>query len=102
MKESGLIIVVDPGADRPLAEIPTLQCVHCGGHFPVQPGSGRIRGFCGRCKGPVCGPGCAECVPVELQLDNLEQSRRRNARQVLVAAARAPATGRLILPGSTN
>lgn len=51
----------------------TLQCVHCGGHWIPQRGSGMIRGFCRNCMGPVCGPGCARCVPAERQLELIEQ-----------------------------
>jgi hypothetical protein len=82
MKEKGRIIVVDPGADRPLDEFATAQCVHCGAHFPIRPGSGKIRGFCFRCNGPVCGPACAACVPAELQLDNLEAGRPVDFRPI--------------------
>ena len=72
--EHGLIIISDPEKSRPI-EIATLQCVHCGAHWKVQPGSGKRRGFCSRCNGPVCGPKCAECVPAEQQLENMEQGR---------------------------
>ena len=55
-------------------EADTLQCVHCGCHWQVQPGSGKRRGFCSRCTGPVCGPQCSECVPMERQLEIMEGS----------------------------
>lgn len=90
MRESGLIIVADPGADPPLAEIPTLQCVHCGRHFPVRPGSGKIRGVCLRCNGPICGPGCAACVPAEQQLENLEAGRPLDFRPIVSALRVSP------------
>lgn len=83
--EGGLLVFHDPEADRPILEVKTLQCVHCGGHFPVCPGSGRVRGFCQRCCGPVCGPGCAECVPTDLLLENLERGRPEGFRPVVVA-----------------
>lgn len=55
----------------------TLQCVHCGGHWIRQPGSGRVRGFCTRCQGVVCGErNCWECVPEELMLLNMEAAGR--------------------------
>jgi hypothetical protein len=83
MKEKGTIIVVDPGADRPLDEFATGQCCHCGGHFPIRPGSGTVRGFCFKCAGPVCGPACAgKCVPAELQLENLEAGRPIDFRPI--------------------
>lgn len=74
--EHGLIIINNPDRDKPLAEIKTLQCVHCGSHFPVQPGSGKTRGFCLNCNGPVCGPSCAECVPIEKWLELMEGTRK--------------------------
>lgn len=86
MRESGTIIVVDPGTDKPLLEVGTLQCCHCGGHWIPAPGSGRIRGFCQRCHGPVCGPGCAECVPVEQYLENVEQGRPEWFRPIVVSS----------------
>jgi hypothetical protein len=84
--EAGLIVVSDPGSDKPLLEVPTLQCVHCGGHWVPQSGSGRVRGFCQRCMGPICGPGCAECVPVEQYLENMEKGRPDDFRptQIIV------------------
>lgn len=69
----GLIETYD-SSDRPVA-MDTLQCVHCGGHWVVKPGSGNVRGFCGRCNGFICGPGCERCVPTELLLENIEQGR---------------------------
>ena len=73
-KPSGHIIVSGP--DGFLHEADTLQCVHCGMHWELQPGSGKIRGYCGRCNGPVCGPKCAECVPIERQLEIIENGNR--------------------------
>lgn len=82
--EAGVITISDPGADKPLLIVKTLQCVHCGGHWVPQPGSGRIRGYCTQCAGPVCGPGCAECVPMEQLLENMEQGRPENWRPISV------------------
>jgi hypothetical protein len=55
----------------------TLQCAHCGGHWEVVAGSGKLRGFCARCDGYVCGaPLCmAVCCPVEQRLENIEAGR---------------------------
>jgi hypothetical protein len=91
MKQAGEITICDPGSDKPILEAGTLQCVHCGAHWQIRPGSGKIRGFCSRCNGPVCGPKCAECVPAELQLDNMEKGRALNFRPVMV-------TSKLYLP----
>lgn len=51
----------------------SLQCVHCGYHWRLIPGSRKQRGWCSKCSGPVCGPRCAECMPVEKQLDLAEK-----------------------------
>jgi hypothetical protein len=60
-KPSGTIIIV---GDGPVVEHDTLQCVHCMKHWIVQPGSGRRRGWCTHCNGPLCGDKkCFTCVP---------------------------------------
>lgn len=100
--DHGLIVVVDPSADKPLMELKTTQCVHCGGHFELKPPKlithtltpfeaavreeqGKIvRGFCQRCNGYVCGPGCAACVPTELYIENLEKGRPADYVPVVV------------------
>lgn len=83
-REYGRVTLTDPGSDRPLLEAATLQCCHCGGHFAPRPGSGTVRGFCTRCMGPVCGPGCAECVPAEQLLTNLETGKPLDHRPIIV------------------
>ncbi len=70
-KPSGYVVVTCPGGD--VIEHDTLQCVHCGAHWIASPGSGKIRGFCMKCNGPICGPGCVECVPHEQKLENIEK-----------------------------
>lgn len=51
----------------------TIQCVHCGAHINIVPGSGRERGFCLNCMGVVCGhKNCYECIPEEQMLLNME------------------------------
>lgn len=82
-RENGMIVIADPGRDKPIWECKTLQCVHCGGHWIASPGSGKIRGFCMRCNGPICGPGCAECVPVEQMLENIEAGRPLGFRPIV-------------------
>jgi len=74
MKEAGFIELADPGMDR-VFRVATHQCVHCGAHWISEPGSGKTRGWCQRCHGPVCGPACAECVPYERQIENEEAGR---------------------------
>jgi hypothetical protein len=58
----GYAIIVAP--DAPTVERDTLQCVHCGKHWFVVKGSGRMRGFCMKCNGVHCGgQHCWECRP---------------------------------------
>lgn len=55
----------------------TLQCVHCGGHWMPVPGSGRRRGWCYRCDGPLCGHDvCFTCIPEEKWLELCERTGR--------------------------
>lgn len=83
MREDGLIIITDCGHDGVIHQ-PTIQCRHCGCHWVPQPGSGNVRGFCARCNGPVCGPKCAACVPVEVMLENLEAGRPEGYRRLML------------------
>jgi hypothetical protein len=83
MKEAGRITLSDPEKDKPLLEVATLQCCHCGKHWAPRPGSGIIRGFCTRCMGPVCGPGCAKCVSIEQELENMEKGRPLDYRPII-------------------
>lgn len=92
-REPGCVTVCDPGSDKPILEAQTLQCVHCGGHWIPQPGSGRLRGFCMRCNGPICGPDCQECVPVEKLLEIMEGTCDPTAVSV--------GGGKLWLPGTS-
>jgi len=71
-RPAGHVIMVDPGGVELMAD--TLQCVHCGAHWIVKPGSGRKRGFCLKCMGPTCGsPRCEHsCNPVEAQIEAME------------------------------
>ncbi len=52
----------------------TTQCCHCGAHFKMVKGSGKVRGYCFRCKGIFCGSKCEVCIPKEKQLDIMEES----------------------------
>ena len=65
---AGHIIVVGP--EGPPVSYDTLQCVHCQAHWIIQPGSGRKRGWCLKCMGPLCGKAdcMARCVPFEAKV----------------------------------
>ncbi len=72
LRPNGFIIASGPNGTF---EADTQQCVHCGGHWQVSPGSGKRRGYCGRCKGHFCSPKCSKCVPMEQMLENMEAGR---------------------------
>lgn len=91
-REAGRVTLIDPGSDKPILEFGMVSCVHCGGQFP-QPKFGtspqekatRVgRGYCQNCNGYVCGKSCAECVPLEQYLENMEAGRPDNFRPVVV------------------
>ena len=100
--EAGRVTITDPGADRLLLEFALVQCCHCGGQFQLKPPrkiavpltrleaeakqrEGKCcRGWCGRCAGYFCGPGCEACVPVEQYLENLEKGLPPDHRPVTV------------------
>ena len=66
----GHVIIAGPEG---VIEGETMQCVHCGRHWVIQPGSGRRRGWCSKCMGPTCGSQqCHECVPAERKLELME------------------------------
>lgn len=55
----------------------TLQCVHCGGHWIVEPNSGKERGWCYNCNGPHCGSEhCWKCLPFEKLLEQMENREK--------------------------
>jgi hypothetical protein len=85
LRPSGWLFMTDGGSGA-VTEWETAQCRHCGGHFPITPGSGRVRGYCTNCRGPVCGPQCAACVPTEQLLENLEAGRDPGFRAVKASA----------------
>lgn len=80
-RPSGYMVTTHP--DGVVVEADTLQCAHCGCHWKIEPGSGKVRGYCLCCNGPICGPKCAKCVPKEQQLENIEQSRPIGFRRIL-------------------
>jgi hypothetical protein len=69
----------------------TLQCVHCHRHWhsklglPADPDRPKVwRGYCMNCNGPICGPGCIECVPREKKLEIIEGTASLTAVSVPV------------------
>ncbi len=82
LRPAGYVKITHP--EGAIFEADTLQCVHCGSHWQVSPGSRKIRGFCSRCNGPVCGPKCKECVPHEQQLENMESKKPIGFRRIIL------------------
>jgi len=73
---AGYISITEPG--KRTIEQDTKQCVHCGGHFQVVPGSGIKRGYCRNCMGVTCGkPECNTCLPFQKWMDLIEANDRR-------------------------
>lgn len=69
----GFVTTFDP--DGGTQDLDTQQCPHCGGHFAVQPGSGKLRSWCYNCAAVTCGQkGCVQrCVPAEKMLEQIEK-----------------------------
>lgn len=83
-KYSGELITTPHGGDKAIRQ-GTLSCVHCQQTWVHQPGSGKIRGFCTRCNGPICSAECAEkCVPLEQMIENIEHGRELDYRPIRV------------------
>jgi len=76
-KPAGVIITATSSGR--VIEADTLQCCHCGMHWMVVRGSGRLRGWCSKCNGPLC---CEKelctvmCYPLEKRLDDAEKHGR--------------------------
>lgn len=80
---SGLLIST-PHEGGPVVVTDTVSCCHCGRVWLWQPGSGRQRGWCGRCHGITCGSRrCDHCVPQEQQLENMERNQPLDFRPIL-------------------
>jgi hypothetical protein len=99
-KPDGTIIVV---SDMGTVERDTLQCVHCGRQWTVQPGSGRRRGFCTYHGGPTCGaPPCDTCLRLahgmQISAQCTEAYERETRKEAAKAAHRMTTTGEIVCP----
>lgn len=74
-KVGGEFIITDEAGSHTFA---SAQCVHCGVHWQVMPGSGRLRGYCYPCKGVLCGKEACmkECVCIEAQIEIMEGNKK--------------------------
>lgn len=92
-QHAGVFITMPLDSDRVVTQ-DTVQCVHCGGHWIWQPGSGRRRGFCMRCNGFTCGAErCNACVPLEQWLENVEAGRPEDYRPIIASVPAEPPRG---------
>ena len=76
-RPAGAIITAEPSGRT--IEADTLQCAHCGMHWQVQPGSGKRRGWCTKCNGPLCHEKelcMVMCYPFEKRQDDMEKHGR--------------------------
>ena len=72
------VLISTPVEGGPTEERDLVQCVHCQYSWVWEPGSGKLRGYCTRCNGPVCGHrACRErgCVHHEQLLHAIEEQR---------------------------
>ncbi len=68
MKRQDGVILID---NKEVAD--TKQCCHCGSHFIITKGSGRLRGWCTSCHAITCGGiNCCKCIPFSKRLDLYE------------------------------
>lgn len=92
------VLLITPSDGAGPQQVDFVACVHCGRHWPlgqalIDKAAGRVDfGHCARCGGIHC-PGCAECVPAEQQLENLEAGRPVLFQPVRVSFAGLPAIG---------
>lgn len=85
MREHGYFVTTSDETGRVLDEGGTLQCPHCGGHFPVGRRTGKVRGWCHPCGRVTCGPDCSgKCVPQDVMLTNMERGRPIDFRPTMV------------------
>ena len=72
----GSIFITSP--EMPLVEQDCYLCCHCQRMVVVQPGSGKLRGWCHMCNEGTCGgPRCVKsCIPFEAKLEAMEGTRK--------------------------
>jgi|SRR5579862_4730567 len=82
------VITSTPYDGGPVEQRDLLSCIHCAYTWVPRPGSGRLRGYCMRCAGFLCGrPACTAlgCVHREQLLENIEAARALNFVPISVA-----------------
>ncbi len=72
-KPKGYGVMTDEGRGY---ECDSLQCCHCGAHWRVEPGSGRVRGMCRNCMQVTCGAKkCDECMHFMKKIELYEEGK---------------------------
>lgn len=72
IREGYLIVTGASGT----TEFDTRACPHCGGHFAIISGSGRIRAFCQLCAAPICDKAqCLEHSPFMKRIELIEAGK---------------------------
>lgn len=71
--KDGYIIITDAAGTK---EFDTHGCPHCGSHFVIIPGSGRLRNFCMLCHAPTCDKAkCYEHSPFMKRVELVEAGK---------------------------
>lgn len=71
--KDGYLIITD---EKGFREMDTRSCPHCGGHFIVIPGSGKLRHFCQLCNASTCDNAkCFEHSPVMKRIELIEAGK---------------------------
>lgn len=87
------VLTSTPIEGGPAVQADILSCIHCGFTWVPAPGSGRLRGFCGKCNGYVCGRHFCTmlgCVHRERIIENLERGRPLNFNPIIVSVPDNP------------
>ncbi len=92
-KESGALIINGSHVGS------TQQCVHCGNHERIVPGSGKKRGYCLLCTGFLCGKELCmkNCIPFEARLEYTEALSQNRLDLVKKLTSRYPAINQVRL-----
>ena len=86
-KWKGNLLVVDRFDGSRIEESDLRQCKHCQCLWKFEPGSGKLRGYCWKCAGHLCGKkACLEgCYPAMQRIDDSEAMFRFNKAAIEAA-----------------
>jgi len=75
-RAAGVVITHDFNGRESMRD--TQQCVHCGAHWVVEPGSGKKHAWCLKCAGNTCSsPRCRTiCYPEAKRHDDMARHGR--------------------------